>query len=629
MQRIVRKGAGLLRASPAPVKIAIMLVADLVILTACVLTAWCLRYSTFDLPIVAQWPQYMAAPFISMFCIALFGLYTASSRGYSLSTEGRVIKSQLLVPLIWALVLVFLGTYGFARSVIIIYTLIAAVVLVGLRRTSHWLFSESYDRIHARERIRVLIYGAGPDGALLADALKKQGRLNPVAFLDTDYTVIGRRVANLPVLAFEKLDAAVSRYEPREVLIAKPGQNRTSRRTMVEKILAYGLTVKTAPNLDDIVDGRIDLTKIREIRVEDLLGRDPVPPDQKLMEKAVKDRAVLITGAGGSIGSELVRQVLPFSPKTLVLFDKSEFNLFAIHREVEGQLAAQPNAPLLVAVLGDIQDAKLVKQIIENNGIEVIFHAAAYKHVRLVQENPLSGLSTNIMGTQIVAETAVAAGVSLFVLISTDKAVRPTSVMGSSKRVAEMIVQTLAAKKNHKTTFVIVRFGNVLGSSGSVVPLFRQDIEAGGPIRVTDELATRYFMLIPEAAQLVIQASGMADGGEVFVLDMGEPVRIVALAETMVELAGMTLRNEKNPDGDIEIKFIGLREGEKIHEELNIGRDITSTQHPRILRSNEVFPSAQQLQATLKNISEAINKRTTPQALAVLEKLITEVDRSA
>jgi UDP-N-acetylglucosamine 4,6-dehydratase len=628
MQRIVRKCAALLRESPAPAKITIMLVTDLVFLTACVLIARCLRYSTFKLPNAGQWQQYMAAPFISILCIGLFGLYTASSRGYSLSTEGRLIKSQLLVPLIWALVLVFVGTYGFARSVIIIYTLIAAMVLVGLRRSSHWLFSEPHDRVHARERIPVLIYGAGPDGAILADALRKQGRLNPVAFLDTDYTVIGRRVANLPVLAFENLDAAVSRYEPREVLIAKPGQNRTSRRTIVEKILTYGITVKTAPNLNDIVDGRIDLAKIREIRVEDLLGRDPVPPDQKLMEKAVNGRAVLITGAGGSIGSELVRQVLPFSPKTLVLFDESEFNLFAIHREVEGLFSAQKNAPLLVPVLGDIGDVKLVKQTIEQNEIEVVFHAAAYKHVRLVQENPLSGLSTNIRGTQIVAETAVAAGVKLFVLISTDKAVRPTSVMGSSKRVAEMIVQTLAAKKNHNTTFVIVRFGNVLGSSGSVVPLFRQDIESGGPIKVTDELATRYFMLIPEAAQLVIQASGMAAGGEVFVLDMGEPVRIVSLAETMVELAGMTLRTEKNPDGDIEIKFIGLRDGEKIHEELNIGRDITSTQHPRILRSNEVFPKAQQLQAALKKISEAITQRADSRALAALEKLINEVDRS-
>jgi FlaA1/EpsC-like NDP-sugar epimerase len=597
-----------LREQPTFAKAAITMAADFLLLTAIVILAYMVRLSTLDLPDMSVLPLYLIAPVISVVSLAAFGAYHAAVRSHSLSNELRVAISQILVVLFWTVILLAFGTYGFARGVVAIYGAFAILGLIILRRAASWFLQDSSQHMAKAQRTPVIIYGAGREGVSLAEALQRQGRFRPVAFLDTDYTLVDRTVGGLRVYSTENLEKAVRIHEPQEALIAKPGQVRSTRRALVDMLLAQGLRVNTVPDLDDVINGKLGLGSIKPIKLEDLLGRDPVPPDRMLMEKAVKGRNVLVTGAGGSIGSEIVRQVSDYQPQSIVLFEQSEFALFEIHREIEKKRHASSLTFNLVPVLADVLDRAAVRRALLDHDIDVVFHAAAYKHVRMVQDNPHAGIRTNVFGTSLVVDEARRKGVGLFVLISTDKAVRPTSVMGASKRIAEMVVQAAASDKENATTFAIVRFGNVLGSSGSVVPLFREQIEDGGPIQVTDPQATRYFMLIPEAAQLVIQASAMANTGEVFVLDMGEPVNILEMAKAMVELAGMSVRSDTNPAGDIDIEFIGLRDGEKLHEELQIGTAITTTPHPRIMQSREVFLPAPQIAEFLAQLDRDLKK---------------------
>jgi FlaA1/EpsC-like NDP-sugar epimerase len=606
--RIWSVAAAWLRGLNQESKAAIMSGVDLILLCAVVLLSYMLRLSSLELPPGDRLYAYAVVPLISIVCMAIAGIYKTVSRNFSTNNEIRLLISQLAVPPLWALFLVVGGTDGFARSVVLIYFILSVLSLVMLRRIAAFLFSEQHAVVPHRERIPVLIYGAGKEGAVLVDALNRQGRYRPVAFLDTDYTLVGRTAQGLKIKSMEELDSIVSRYAPREVMIAKPAQNRSSRRVLVEMFLDRGMQVKTVPGIDDIVDGVLDINSLRPIRLEDLLGREPVPPEKSLMDKAVKGKVVLVTGAGGSIGSELVRQIIGFAPRCIVLLDSNEFALFEIHREMEEHILSLDSAPSLVAALASITDKSAIEKTMEKNGVEVVFHAAAYKHVRMVQENAISGIRNNLWGTLTVAQAAIRQNVGLFVLISTDKAVRPTSIMGASKRVAEMIVQALAREVSEKQIFAMVRFGNVLGSTGSVVPLFQEQIARGGPVKVTDPEVTRYFMLIPEAAQLVIQAGAMAERGEVFVLDMGEPIKIASLAETMIELAGMTVKTPTHPEGDIAIEYIGLREGEKLFEELQIGRDVSATSHARIMRSNEFYLPWKELEKTLAKLQKSLDR---------------------
>jgi FlaA1/EpsC-like NDP-sugar epimerase len=412
----------------------------------------------------------------------------------------------------------------------------------------------------------------------------------------------------------------LGRYAARQVLIAKPSLSRSSRRTLLDTFVSSGVSVKIVPDITEIAEGIISPTTIRNVRIEDLLGRDMVEPDAQLLRKAVAGKAVLVTGAGGSIGSELARQCLKQNPSKLILLDSSEFALFQIQREIESTLSNRTQIELAV-VLADVLDADLIGEVLDAHRVDVIFHAAAYKHVRMVQENPEVGVRNNVEGTRIVAEAALKRNIERFVLISTDKAVRPTSIMGASKRLAEMVVQSLAAQRGHKTIFCMVRFGNVLGSTGSVVPIFQEQIEKGGPVTVTHPDVTRYFMVIPEAAQLVLQAGALAESGEVLVLDMGEPVKILQLAKAMVELAGFTVKSQENPEGDIEIRITGLRDGEKMYEELEIGNDLSPTSHPRILRSKEIFLSRTDLDRKLKQLDDYLGKGQRQKAQALLMEL--------
>jgi FlaA1/EpsC-like NDP-sugar epimerase len=593
-----------LQALPSQGKVAIIALADYLALNIAVAAAYAMRLSALELPDVERLPLYVLAPLLSVAVAFPFGIYWSASRSYSSVLEQRILTSQIIASGIWIAVIFVAGTPGFARSVVLIYLLLAVAAMIMLRKLAAKVFGTSRQNVRPRPLIPALIYGAGHEGQVLLETMRQHRTYRPVAFMDTDYTLMGRTISGLRVYSPDDLADVVERKQPREVIVARSDLGRSSRRMLVDHLLAHGLIVKMVPRPDEFVDGQLKLTELRPIKVEDLLGRDPVPPDRLLIEKVVKDHVVMVSGAGGSIGSELVRQAFAYGPRKLILVESNEFALFEIHRTIEAQLPTQKGSCKIVPLLADVRDRERMAGVMREHAVDVVFHAAAYKHVRMVQENVAAGIDNNVFGTRVLAEVARDCGVKRFVLISTDKAVRPTSIMGASKRVAEMVVQALAAARNHKTIFAIVRFGNVLGSTGSVVPLFREQIANGGPVTVTHPDVTRYFMLIPEAAQLVIQAAAMAEGGEVFVLDMGEPVQIVQLAESMIELAGLTVRNETNPDGDIEIRFTGLKEGEKLHEELQIGTDISPTHHPRIMKSRESYLASGQIGPALSKLRE-------------------------
>jgi FlaA1/EpsC-like NDP-sugar epimerase len=601
-------------------KVFVLAIADFVILLLCLSAAYILRTSQASLPDLNVLPLYLVAPFLSIAAAYFMRIYEASTRNYSTVIERRILMSQAFVPLAWSVFVLLFGAQGFARSTIVIYAALSIMSMILMRRAVAWLFNGIDENFKARrKRVPVLIYGAGREGLMLAEALRSQGHYEPLAYLDEDETLVGRQIADLKVFSDSQMARIVQRMQPEEVIVAKAGLSRAKRRELVQSFRELGITVKTLPAIEDIIDGKVNIREIRPVNVEDLLGRDSVPADVNLMEKALTGQVVLVTGAGGSIGSELVRQASQYSPKKLVLVESSEFALFEIHREMEKRLLDQNL--ILVPLLADVQDKKRMASIMEEHKVDVVFHAAAYKHVRMVQENPSAGIRNNIYGTLAVAEAALECGVRRFILISTDKAVRPTSVMGATKRAAELVVQSLAAEKSHTTIFSMVRFGNVLGSTGSVVPLFKEQIAAGGPVTVTHQDVTRYFMLIPEAAQLVIQAGAMAKGGEVFVLDMGEPIKIMKLAKTMIELAGLTVRTTANPEGDIEIMVSGLKDGEKLYEELQIGSNILPTSHPRICQAREVFLHTSKLYLELKKLEHAVVTRQQKEAARIVMAL--------
>ena len=469
-------------------------------------------------------------------------------------------------------------------------------------------------------RTRVVIYGAGAAGAQLAAALRLGQHHEIQAFVDDDPKLWGRSLAGVDVIPTQQLQG----LHADQVLLAMPSLQRSARRRIIDKLQIRGLSVLQVPSIDEITSGRARIDSLRPVAIEELLGRDPVPPDPQLLGPGIAGKVVLVSGAGGSIGSELCRQILRFKPHKLLLLDISEPSLYSIENELQPCLSG---ASQLVSVLGSALDEALVNRVLSEHSVQVIFHAAAYKHVPMVEANPLAALANNPLATQVLARAAIDAGLESFTLISTDKAVRPTNVMGASKRSAELIIQALAQAKP-TTRFSMVRFGNVLGSSGSVVPLFRRQIAAGGPITLTHPEIVRYFMTIPEAAQLVLQSAVLARGGDLFLLDMGEPVRIKLLAEQMVRLSGLSLRDKDHPEGDIEIVCTGLRPGEKLYEELLIDARSEPTQHPLIFRASEGSLPPDQLWPLLDSLHQAISQQDVPVALDLLSELVPEWQRA-
>jgi FlaA1/EpsC-like NDP-sugar epimerase len=533
------------------------------------------------------------------------GLYRAIFRYSGWPALLAVARAVGIYGSLYASIFTAIGVTGVPRTVGIIQPILL-LLLVGASRALArvWLGDEYLSTLKQASRPKGLIYGAGKSGRQLAAAMANSHEMQVVGFLDDDDRLHGHVLNGQPVFNPADIATVVAKLAISDVLLAMPSVSRKRRNEILTQIRTAHVAVRTLPSVTDLAQGKVSISDLRELDIDDLLGRDPVTPNGLLLAKNLKSKVVMVTGAGGSIGSEICRQVLVVGPSKLLLIEQSEFALYAIHQELEEKLPRRDI--VLVPLLASVQDSDRIRAIISTWNPDTIYHAAAYKHVPLVEHNPAEGIKNNVLGTLRTAQAAAENGVSDFVLISTDKAVRPTNIMGASKRLAEIILQALACVSS-RTTFSMVRFGNVLDSSGSVVPRFRQQLKDGGPITVTHPEVTRYFMTIPEAAQLVIQAGAMAKGGDVFILDMGEPIKIMALAKRMVELSGLNMRDKNNPEGDIEIEVIGLRPGEKLYEELLIGDDPMPTLHPRIMKASEEFIAWDMLENKLRTLEVALS----------------------
>ncbi|ELH4832443.1 polysaccharide biosynthesis protein [Vibrio harveyi] len=551
----------------------------------------------------AVWGIQIAVTIVTIAVFARLGLYRAVLRYLTFQalfvvTAGAVISATLVAALS------FYMSDPFPRTVPIIYGAFLALFCGGPRVIVRSLIAQSY----STQSKEVLIYGAGSGGRQLAMALRSSGDYRVRAFIDGDSTLCNTMILGLPVIAIEDAMPLINKYDVSQVLLAVPSAKRSRRKVILDELAKLPVEVLTVPDMTDIVSGKAKIDELKDVAIEDLLGRDPVAPQQVLLEANIKDKVVMVTGAGGSIGSELCRQIVEQSPKSIILFELSEFGLYQIDRELN-QLKIEKGLTCdIIPLLGSVQRQHRLETTMSSFKVQTVYHAAAYKHVPLVEFNVIEGVRNNIYGTYYTACAAIKAGVESFVLISTDKAVRPTNVMGTTKRMAELGLQALAEQENAKpngTRFCMVRFGNVLGSSGSVIPVFKKQIASGGPVTVTHPEITRFFMTIPEAAQLVIQAGAMGKGGDVFVLDMGESVKITDLACNLIQLSGLEVKSEANPHGDIEIQFSGLRPGEKLYEELLIGDNVKQTAHERIMTAHEVHLPLKEYELLLNDLDFA------------------------
>jgi len=593
----------------------------------CIFTVWLAYYLRMGYIVPLKGEPLIAVAISLILALPIFvgsGLYRAIFRYSGWPALLTVAKACLIYGFAYACVIVTMGFQGVPRTLGFIQPILL-LFCVGFTRAlaSYWLGSSYRHQLKLGAVPRVLIYGAGSAGRQLAAALRNSHQMRVVGFLDDAKDLQGQVLNGIAIYSPGELPNLASSLTVSDVLLALPSVSRQRRNTILELISKSKLAVRTLPSVTDLAKGKVTASDIRELDIEDLLGREPVAPNVDLLSQNITDKVVLVTGAGGSIGSELCRQILLQSPKSLILLEQNEFALYSIEQELRNKIAENDDAQL-IPILCSVRNASRIQKIMSSYRPYIIFHAAAYKHVPLVEENPAEGIENNVFGTYIVAQAARASGVARFVLISTDKAVRPTNVMGATKRLAEMILQAMAKNTNKEddTIFSMVRFGNVLDSSGSVVPLFRKQIQDGGPLTLTHLEVTRYFMTIPEAAQLVIQAGSMAQGGDVFVLDMGQPVKIADLARHMIELSGFEVKDDKNPEGDIAIEVTGLRSGEKLYEELLIGDSPEPTDHPRIFRANEEFLGWSELEGRLEKIGQQSQESNKTILLNSLQEVV-------
>ncbi len=603
---------------PRGLKRLLIMASDLALVPLALWAAFALRLGQFTPDLRQFWWLFVLLPAFTVPVFALLGCYRIVIRYMAPHALLMLVKGVTLSTLIMAAATLLISRDGFPRSVLPLYWLLA-LASVGGSRYLGWLGLQWLSR-KASDKRAVIVYGAGDAGARLVAALAAGHDYRPVALVDDNPALHGNVVSGVRVYSPDELDRLIAEFGVSHVLLALPSIDQSRRRRILQRLEAYPVHVKTIPGLNELLSGRAQLDHLRELDLEDLLEREPVVPDPALLERCVRDKSVLVTGAGGSIGSELCRQIVRLRPRRLVLLDLSEYGLYRIERELRPMLDGTVE---LVPLLGNTLNRRHLREIMRRFQVQTVYHAAAYKHVPIVEQNILEGAYNNVFGTVYAAQAAQESGVETFVLISTDKAVRPTNVMGASKRLAELALQGLAQLNGVRTRFCMVRFGNVLGSSGSVVPLFREQIRMGGPVTVTHPEITRYFMTIPEAAALVIQAGAMAEGGDVFVLDMGAPVKIVDLARKMIHLAGHTVRDERNPGGDIEIRYTGLRPGEKLYEELLIGDNVTGTQHPMIMRAIEFSLPWREVERLLARLSDAFERFDCAEVHNVLTEAVS------
>ncbi|MDR2637161.1 MAG: polysaccharide biosynthesis protein [Zoogloeaceae bacterium] len=620
---VLRKFAQTLLSWPRPVKRIVAMVLDIIL---CALTVWLAFFLRLDVWVGAAAKAaniyrpshaFLASVVIALPIFIRSGFYRAIFR-YSGTAAIRAIGwAMLIYGVLYAALLMLVRLPGVPRTIGFIQPLLLFIAIASSRLfVRYWLGGLYLRQFRLANLPRALIYGAGNAGKQLAAALAHSQEIRVVGFLDDNASLHGHTMDHLPIHDPARLPDVAAKYNIVNVLLALPSVNRRRRNEILAQIAGSHVAVRSLPNLTELAQGKISISALRDPDIDDLLGRAPVEPDPQLFARNITGKTVLVTGAGGSIGSELCRQILMNAPRLLLLVDQSEFALYSLHHELAEKQKSRAAQSEIIPLLASVRDAARMADIMASFRPDTLYHAAAYKHVPLVEHNPVEGLKNNALGTLVTALAAREHGVANFVLVSTDKAVRPASIMGASKRLAEMILQALAAEtREGETRFSMVRFGNVLGSSGSVVPRFREQIRAGGPITLTHPDIARYFMTIPEAAQLVIQAGAMVTGrgGDVFVLDMGEPVRIKDLARRMVELSGLTLQDESNPDGDIAVEIIGLRPGEKLYEELLIGDDPRPTGHPRIMRAEEHFLPWRELSRQIETLQTALARNDLPQ----------------
>jgi FlaA1/EpsC-like NDP-sugar epimerase len=605
-------------ALPRKFKIIIMLFSDILLLPMALWSAVGLRFGTFSPNISEYWWLFIVLPFLTVPILIRVGLYRAVVRYMDDKIIYTVCSGVSLSVLLLMSVVAISRINTLPRSSIVIYWVIAIIYIAASRFVARGLIRRIETKRDRKQK--VAIYGAGRAGLQTAMALLSGSEFRPVAFFDDNKELHGTSVLGLRVYNPKDALRILEEKDCGQVLLAMPSSSRTTRKEIISRFDGANIVLKILPGLGDLVHGKVRIEDIREVGVEDLLGRDAVPPFEHLISLCTKGRVVLVTGAGGSIGSELCRQILGTLPKKLILFERSEYALYKIEQELN---RLQPFTEV-ISILGDVLDQPYLEKLMMAHEVETVYHAAAYKHVPLVESNVDAGIINNVFGTRATATAAMNAKVKNFVLVSTDKAVRPPNVMGASKRLAELVLQGLARLPGQTTRFCMVRFGNVLGSSGSVVPLFKEQIKAGGPITVTHPEVTRYFMTIPEAAQLVLQAGSMGDGGDVFVLDMGEPVKIVDLARKMVSLSGLEVREPGSEDGDISIEFVGMRPGEKLFEELLIGNNVTWTSHPRIMRAEEGFLEFSVLEQQLIEMWSACKSGEPSKIKEILKSVVKE-----
>lgn len=625
----VDRYASKLLAIPRIAKRAIALLIDA---SLCVLTVWLAYYLRLDAWVPLSGIMWLPVPVSLALALPIFitmGLYRAIFRYAGLSAFVTVMQAVTIYGIAFMTIFTAVSVPGVPRTVGILQPLLLLIAVALSRMGIRYWLGDAYRAILKRNKVRtpVMIYGAGMAGRQLAAALSNSTELKVRGFLDDDERLQGAIMSGLPIYNPDEFSGLVDAQGIREVLLAIPSLTRKRRNEIVDHLSKVKVTIRTVPDLTALAQGRVKVSALRELQIEDLLGRDAIAPDQSLLDKNIRGKTVLVTGAGGSIGSELCRQILRNGSETLVLLEQSEFSLYAIHGELLAQAKKEGRTDArIIPILGSVKDDRRLRQVIKAWKPQTFYHAAAYKHVPLVEANVAEGVRNNAFGTLTAAIAASELGVTDFVLISTDKAVRPPNVMGATKRLAEMVLQALADRERQRgntgTNFSMVRFGNVLGSSGSVVPLFRQQILDGGPVTLTHRDVTRYFMTIPEAAQLVIQAGAMSEGGDVFLLDMGEPVKILDLAYRMVELSGLTVQDEDNPDGDIAISITGLRPGEKLYEELLIGDNVQTTAHPHIMKGSEDFLPLPVLEQKLAMLTAVLDRDDPAEIRACLREFV-------
>ncbi|WP_347361056.1 polysaccharide biosynthesis protein [Vibrio vulnificus] len=585
----------------------ISLAIDTLLITFSFFMAIWVRHGEVAVSVSAEtWLTLAGTVVVTLIAFTRLGLYRAVLRYLTFHALTVVVLGALISALSITTFAYFFNA-EVPRTVPVIYMTFLALLCGGARMMVRSLIVQA----SRKGCERVLIYGAGSTGRQLAIALRNAETYQVKGFIDNDPSLENTIIQGLTVHSSQQISSLVKKQEIEKILLAMPRATRSERKAIIDGLLHLPVEVLTVPDFKDIVNGNATVDELKDVAIEDLLGRDPVEPNPELMKANIHGKVVMVTGAGGSIGSELCRQIVRQKPKTLILFELSEYGLYEIDKELSGMVEAMQLEVEIIPLLGSVQRINRLSATMRAFGVQTVYHAAAYKHVPLVEYNVVEGVRNNVFGTYYSAKAAIEAGVESFVLISTDKAVRPTNVMGTSKRMAELALQALAAKENDKvngTRFCMVRFGNVLGSSGSVIPLFKRQIEEGQAITVTHPDIIRYFMTIPEAAQLVIQAGAMGKGGDVFVLDMGEPVKIVDLAKNLIQLSGLEVKSSDNPNGDIEIKFTGLRPGEKLYEELLIGDNVEGTDHERIMTANEQFLPLEEFNQILDNLDRACHE---------------------